>query len=191
MLSRLPSVKLSPLHIANTQVIVDRDVWLQQLPQKMIIVELGVAEGVFSEKILNITNPQLLILVDLWRAERYKDKKSDVLKKFKNHENVKIIEGISYSVAKQFEDNYFDLVYIDTDHSYDTTLKELYAYKEKVKESGYIAGHDFETGNWLSGLKYGVKEAVYEFCVAENWEIIFLTMELNSPRSFVIRRILE
>ncbi|MCU0386267.1 MAG: hypothetical protein MUE38_09580, partial [Flavihumibacter sp.] len=59
----------------------------------------------------------------------------------------------------------------------------------KLKPGGIIAGHDFIKGNWLSGYRYGVMEAVYEFCVTHNWELIFLTTETNDHPSFAIRRI--
>jgi len=50
------------------------------------------------------------------------------------------------------------------------------------------SGHDFFNGNWLSGLRYGVREAVHEFCVVEGWEFVFLTMEIGDNPSFAIRK---
>ena len=56
---------------------------------------------------------------------------------------------------------------------------------------GIIAGHDYILGNWDGLVRYGVIESVYEFCVRYNWEIIFLTTELNNSPSFAIRRITD
>ncbi|MEL7133356.1 MAG: class I SAM-dependent methyltransferase, partial [Pseudomonadota bacterium] len=70
-----------------------------------------------------------------------------------------------------------------------TTLSELYAYAPKVKLGGLIAGHDYTMGNWITGYKYGVIEAVVEFCVKENWGIAFLTASSNESNSFAIKRI--
>ena len=82
-------------------------------------------------------------------------------------------------------------MYVDTSHSYKTTFEELERYSKKVKKGGYIAGHDYVIGNWDGLVRYGVIEAVYEFCVKHNWEIAFLTSELNDSPSFAIRRISE
>ncbi len=37
--------------------------------------------------------------------------------------------------------------------------------------------------------RYGVIEAVYEFCSKYNWEILFLTTELETNPSFAIKKI--
>ena len=96
--------------------------------------------------------------------------------------------GLSTDVANDFSDNYFDWIYIDTDHSYTTTKAELEMYASKMKAGGIIAGHDYTMGNWKGLIRYGVIEAVYEFCHKQNWEIIYITMDLNEYPSFAIRK---
>lgn len=56
-----------------------------------------------------------------------------------------------------------------------------------MKKGGIIAGHDFIVGEIDVPWKYGVIEAVYEFCKKYNWEIIYLTMERGISPSFAIR----
>ena len=97
--------------------------------------------------------------------------------------------GNSIDLLTEFEDNYFDWIYIDTNHSYNTTKNELEVAAKKVKDNGLICGHDYIMGNWTSGYKYGVIEALHEFCVLYNWEIIYLTIEQSIPPSFAIRKI--
>jgi len=58
-----------------------------------------------------------------------------------------------------------------------------------IKSGGIIAGHDYTIGNWVDGYRYGVIEAVNEFCVNDDWEMIFLTAETDQYRSFAIRKI--
>jgi hypothetical protein len=100
---------------------------------------------------------------------------------------IQIHRGLSTEVLAEFDDHTLDWVYIDTNHSYATTAAELDLSAAKVRTGGIIAGHDFLHSNWSSGLKYGVVEAVHEFCVTRNWEFIGLTNELNQFRSFAIR----
>ena len=44
-------------------------------------------------------------------------------------------------------------------------------------------------GNWASGYKYGVIEAVAEFCVKRNWKIAYVTADYTENPSFAIRKI--
>lgn len=82
-----------------------------------------------------------------------------------------------------------DWIYIDTDHSYETTRDELRLYASKVKDGGIIAGHDYVKGNWITTYRYGVIEAVHEFCVGNDWELIYLTAEPLESQSFAIRKV--
>jgi len=51
-------------------------------------------------------------------------------------------------------------------------------------------GHDYVMGNWIDDIKYGVQEAVHQFCVEENWEIVYLTVRIGENISFGIKKIL-
>ena len=57
------------------------------------------------------------------------------------------IKGCSWEVADQFEDGYFDFVYIDAAHDYSSVIKDIEAWKPKVKKGGIFAGHDYEEKN--------------------------------------------
>jgi hypothetical protein len=116
----------------------------------------------------------------------YKNVQDRFSKQF-NDGTLIVNRGLSTECVVDFDDDYFDWVYIDTDHSYKTTLEELRKYSHKVKENGLIMGHDYAMGNWGKHLKYGVIEAVFQFCVEENYEFVYLTMELT--QSFAIKKI--
>ncbi len=102
---------------------------------------------------------------------------------------VEINRGWSTTIARNFTDTYFDWVYIDSGHSYDLTRQELEIFSRKLKNGGIIAGHDFIQGSYVVGSRFGVIEAVSEFCIKNNWELIFLTMDYRSFPSFAIRKI--
>jgi len=187
------SVNFDDIHLIDTKVLKDRETLLENLPKGGIVCELGVNKGDFSEKILKINKPSKLHLVDIWKSARYNNKiKKIVEEKFKNEINDKVIElnnGYSTEVLKTFKDNYFDWVYIDTSHNYEDTIKELNLSKNKVKRNGIITGHDYITRSSSLGIKYGVVEAVNEFCVKDNWKLIFLTLECNGHSSFALKKI--
>lgn len=191
----IPKVELSQRHIKNLKVILTREDLLELLPKHGIVAELGVDNGSFSEKILSTTSPQKLHLIDLWGNKRYHDGLikvvQDKMKTAINNGQVEINRGYSTAVVNDFSAHYFDWIYIDTDHTYQTTATELEKYASKMKPLGIIAGHDFVLGNWPGGIRYGVMEAVYEFCQKENWELIYITMEIKGKASFAIRKIID
>ena len=68
---------------------------------------------------------------------------------------IKDIKGCSWEVADRFENEHFDFIFIDADHSYEALIKDIRAWYPKIKEHGILAGHDWE---WAS-----VQKAVNEF----------------------------
>ena len=70
------------------------------------------------------------------------------------------IKGQSVDVAKMFADGYFDLIFIDADHSYKSCYDDIKAWLPKVRKGGILAGHDYM--HPLEGTKVGVKKAVDE-----------------------------
>ena len=189
----IPKSDLQEIHISNLQVLINREILLKRLPKNGVIAELGVNNGEFSQEIIRISKSKILHLVDAWGSDRYHDGlRKGVETMFQSQINegkVKIHQGYSTDLASSFKDKYFDWIYIDTDHSYQVTKAELLAYKEKIKPGGFIAGHDYSQGNWGKVLRYGVMEAVHEFCIEEDWEIIYLTIEMSNNPSFAIRRL--
>ena len=189
--SKIPKVEISKIHIENAKLLTTREQLLSILPKNGIVAELGVDEGNFSQSILSINTPKKLHLIDFWGSKRYnQNKRKSVEKRFSNNiksNQVEINLGLSTNVVENFKENYFDWIYIDTSHSYKTTIEELESYRKKIKKGGIIAGHDYILGNWNGLVRYGVIEAVHEFCVKYNWEIIYLTCELNNMPSFAIR----
>ncbi len=185
--------QLQHKHINNLVVLPTRLDMLKQLPKKSIVAEIGVAKGRFSEKILKITEPKILHLIDSWKSKDFgckarlwvEDKFTDQIKLG----TVKLHNGKSVSVLEKFPDKYFDWVYIDTDHTYQTTKNELESCKNKIKDGGIIAGHDYTTRNYRDGRPYGVVEAVNEFCYKFNWQFNFITHETHRHISFAIKEI--
>ncbi len=193
--NNIPKYEIEEKHIANLKAVKDREILLGLFPKNGVVAELGVNKGDFSDKIYRITTPQKLHLVDMWNSTRYhQGLKEMVIERFANEIKEKRIEiniGSSTEVVKTFKDAYFDWIYIDTNHSYKTTKMELELYAQKIKEGGIISGHDYKIGNWVKGYRYGVIEAVYEFCTKNDWEIIFITMENKIHPSFAIRKLLS
>ena len=172
-------------HVKNCRAILNRDNLLKLLPKNAIAAEIGVDRGIFSEAILEIANPKKLYLIDSFQFDY---QISHIEKIFTNNKKIDIVKSDSVSSAELFEDEYFDWIYIDTDHVYETTKAELNAFANKIKPGGYISGHDyFQTGT-SNGFSYGVMSAVHEFVVLNNWELVAVTLEPLENQSFLIQK---
>lgn len=75
------------------------------------------------------------------------------------------IQGFSYDVADQFQDNSVDLVFIDADHSYESVKKDIIKYTPKLKTTGLLTGHDID----YPGVNKAVNELIKEFDVGPNF----------------------
>lgn len=79
---------------------------------------------------------------------------------------ISLINNDSISQASKFEDNYFDIVYIDAAHDYELVKKDLEAWFPKIKQGGIICGDDYVDG-WP-----GVIKAVNEFFNTDKMKVI-------------------
>lgn len=190
---RIPKIPLKSEHAENCTALLNRELMLQQFGTGGNVAEIGVDEGKFSRLIHSINKPDCFHLIDIWGTDRFHDGKYESVKSFFSEQiedrSVQIHKKLSIDAFADFEDEYFDWIYIDTDHSYNTTRDELRLYAPKMKKGGIMAGHDYVKGNWITTYRYGVIEAVHEFCVQFNWELIYLTIEPTENQSFAIRKI--
>lgn len=187
-----PTSEFENKHLEHLVSLPNREELLRRLPKNSVVAEIGVHEGEFAEKILAMTLPEKLVLMDNWMLKSYPGLFEKVSTKFSKElatEKIKIIRELSFEGIQMVSNGYFDWVYLDTDHSYNVTRRELDLLRPKMKAGGIIAGHDYILGNWNGGMRYGVIESVREFCLKYNWELVFLTHELKIPPSFAIREI--
>ncbi len=190
--SASPKVILEDCHVANCRVLPGRENLLDRIASGGVCAEIGVDDGDFTNEIIARCKPKKIHLVDAWSSERYRDQIHLVEKKFADQiagGSVQLHVGKSTDIMRGFADQYFDWVYIDTDHTYLTTRDELVLSRLKTKPGGRITGHDFTSGNSIKPWPYGVIEACNEFCVLYGWEYEFLTLESHGHFSFCLKEI--
>lgn len=173
-----------------------RDELIKKFDKNIKICEIGVFMGEFSKKIFKELTPSELHLIDIFEGEMCSGDKDGnniiwtnleqqytLLKNhFNNNNNVHIHKGKSYEVLNNFDDYYFDIVYIDGDHSYDGVKKDLAVSFQKVKPNGLICGHDYTVK-----MFEGVVRAVDEFCVEKNLSIKYLTND-GCPSYCIVKK---
>jgi cephalosporin hydroxylase len=134
-------------------------------------VEVGVLHGYFSIELMEAG------LEDLLGVDIVEDPNiSNVIRDF--YPRYSFSRSDSISASKQQEDNSFDLVYLDDDHTYKHVKEELRAWWPKIKVGGILAGHDFIEYDHKELGPYGIVQAVREFCVEYN-----LTCYINTSNS--------
>ena len=68
--------------------------------------------------------------------------------------DIKAHVGKSPEAANDFDDQSFDIVYIDAEHDYDSVMEDIKAWKPKAKHA--IAGHDYHV---FEGVRQAVKDS--------------------------------
>ena len=141
-----------------------------------IVAELGICEGKNFGTIIK-SEPTLAIAIDVWKRdgtpsrndrdftqeqldEQYAHMKDvEVIYPF-----VKVYREYTFEAVKHFPDEYFDFVYIDADHTYESVLRDIRDWYPKVKKGGTLVGDDYRvlTVPWTN-TKFGVIEAVNQF----------------------------
>lgn len=173
-------------HSLKPMVFETRNDLLNILNKNMTICEIGVFKGEFSKTLFNTCLPNKLHLIDIFEGDMCSGDKdgnnivwtnlneefSKIKLFFENENNVFIHKGFSYDIMNTFDDEYFDMVYIDGDHSYEGVKKDLAISLNKVKNGGLICGHDY-----ISSRFEGVVRAVNEFCLENNLKINYLTKD--------------
>ncbi len=164
----------------------------KQLPKNGIVAEIGVMRGVNAKDIYDICQPKQLFLIDLWyqqtksgsgglyNTNQWEEFYQYVLIRFKKYDNVTIIKNNSIDAAVTFNDKYFDIVYIDAGHSYESVKEDLAAWYPKIKPEGIISGHDYTDTPKNKSKQFGIVKAVDEFCKTKNLEIFMLSNVINA-----------
>lgn len=144
-------------------------------PNARIGAEIGVWRGKTS-KGLFLRNPNLkLYMIDPWQKpvesdtyygsdktslydqSKYDKAYQETVSKVKGF-NSEIICERSEEAVKQFDNAYFDFVFIDGDHSYEGVKRDIRLWKPKVKKGGYLIGHDYYHHSGMDDVRRAVTE---------------------------------
>lgn len=172
---------------------------LKLLPIAGMVAEIGVGDGDFAHSIKMHSKPSKLYLIDCWEqqpksvypddfnvsTELQLERYAAVKKAFIDDKFIDILRMYSSDAVKLFPDNHFDWVYIDSNHTYAAVKADLEMWLPKVKDGGFICGHDYVLPSEVGGICFGVVPAVNEFIKNNSLELVYLTTEKFA--TYVIR----
>jgi len=121
------------------------------LEQAKIGVEVGVLFGLFTAALCKHISDIHMTAVDPWgdvskmdEAYDHNDNYIEALRRFEPYKNrITVIREESIIAAEQIEDNSVDFVFIDATHTPEAIEKDVYAWLPKIKDTGFISGHDY------------------------------------------------
>lgn len=164
---------------------------LARLPKAAKVAEIGVWEGGFSRRILEICEPKELHLIDPWQympefgntgfgrkknEHLMEEKYKDVVAAFKGDKRVRIHRATSEEALSALPDGALDWVYIDGNHNEPFIGNDLALCLKKVKRDGIITGDDY---NWQADTSGAPVRRAVEALIEELGPQAKLTLMAN------------
>jgi hypothetical protein len=127
-----------------------------------IIAEIGIHACGFCDQLLGLVDiMDEYYMIDPWphgykcgscggekmTPEKWDNYHALAVKRTIGNPVLKVIRMTSVEASKLFADNYFDLVFIDADHTKKSVTEDIGVWLPKIKEGGVICGHDY-SGGW-------------------------------------------
>lgn len=144
------------------------------------ICEIGVCEGYNFDMMIE-HKPKIAVAVDSYiddgilshndscDSQEFLDKLYKYfMKKVADKPFVQVYREYSFDAVRHFPDEYFDLIYIDADHSYEGCLKDIEDWYPKVKKAKFLTGDDYWEVTSPTGMKFEVIKAVNHFAQTMN-----------------------
>jgi len=129
------------------------------LNKNSVVLEVGCNDGVSTSLFAYYASK--VICIDVYFSDSLKNEIIPL------YNNITFIHGNSVDKIQTMNDNFFDMIYIDADHSYDAVKKDISLSIPKLKSDGYMCGHDYDIHSKNDVYRavneiFGMPDKVYE-----------------------------
>jgi hypothetical protein len=163
-----------PELLAHSTVVSDRLEILRRIPKEGVFAEVGTLRGEFALKILEIYKPEELHLFDL-SFHHISDETKAILDKNVTGWH----KGYSWETLDKMPNHYFDVIYIDADHSFEAVKKDIASAHRKTKPGGWIIFNDYTSWAQPNCTPFGVFAAANRFANEHNVSLHYLALHPN------------
>lgn len=163
--------------LSDARVLANRNEAIKKLPKGGIIAEIGVAYGDFSEYLLKELVPEHFYAIDYFNKDNPYIQmwgRQELVKSGMTHEEyyknkfhsqieankMTVCSGLSWDCLAEFDNDFFDFIYVDACHDYKSILKDTEIAIKKLKHEGIIQFNDYVIWDVLGKEYYGVVPVV-------------------------------
>jgi predicted O-methyltransferase YrrM len=144
----------------------------------MNILEMGVFDGKSAIKMARYIKSKSLrinfYLVDRWSEDIDYDRFSKNIVDCNVFDVVIPIRCESIKASIKFNEYYFDFIFIDGDHSYESVKNDIQAWYPKLKVNGIMAGDDYDPCH--GGVIKAVDE-IFGNSISKEWPVWYIKKE--------------
>lgn len=197
--------ELAPEHVVNAKLYANRNEMIKHLgiPRDSRIAEVGVANGNFTQFLLEELNPAQFIAADMFQMDEAPviwGIPREVLFEGKSHydhytsrfsteaSRMSILRGISHEVMDTLPDGSLDMIYIDAGHDYYNVFHDGRVCAQKIKPDGILVFNDYVLYDPFTSGEYGVVKAVNEMLATGEWKVIGFALQRHMFCDIAIAR---
>ncbi len=170
-----PAPELPASKLEGCEVLPNRLALLDRLTSGAVIAEIGVDRGDFSFEILTRCQPAKLHLFDMDLTRLINP---HILRELARPGNiVKTHAGDGATNLQRMPGQYFDVIYVDGDHTYEGVKRDIEAAVPKLKPEGVLIFNDYAVWSPATMFHCGVARAVHEFVRDNPWKLRYIAQQ--------------
>ena len=193
--------ELRQADVQDAKLYADRSVMVKDLIQPGgIVAEVGVAAGYFTRFLLEALKPKKFVGFDIFTMHQHPiiwgrpqeelfEGKTQLDFYRQKFPGIETEVGLAHETMEKYPDGYFDFIYIDADHSYESVKRDANVAARKLSANGTIFFNDYIMFDHMCMGEYGVVQAANEFIVSRGWKVIGFSFQHKMFCDIAVARI--